>query len=87
MNPPTKQVIALQGPYKTGKTATLKRLIQKLLSVAKKVADEGNFDSRMKNESWDVWAIFEYHGRYIAITTRGDAEQFISKDIRDMEEN
>jgi Cdc6-like AAA superfamily ATPase len=86
MNTRKKQIIVLQGPDNTGKTATLKCLIQKLLPVAKKVADEGNFDARMRNESWDVWAIFEYHGRYIGITTRGDAEQFISKDIRDMEE-
>jgi hypothetical protein len=40
----------------------------------------------MRNESWDVWAIFEYHGRYIAITTRGDEARFIDEDICKMEE-
>lgn len=85
MSPIKKQIIVLQGQDKTGKTETLKILIQKLLSVSTKVADEGKFDSRMRNKHWDVWAIFEYQGRYIAITTRGDEVRFINNDVIDME--
>lgn len=80
-----KKIIALQGKDETGKTETLKKLIKKMMSVAQIVATEEKFIARMNNEHWDVWAIFEYEGRHIAITTRGDQECFINDNISKME--
>ena len=86
MNTNKKQIIVLQGQDGTGKTETLKNLIQKLLLVSNKVADEGKFTSRMRNKHWDVWAIFEYEARHIAITTRGDLVGFIDDNFTKMEQ-
>ena len=81
----SKKIIILQGIQKSGKTQALKKLIHRLSLVGNIVASEYKFKSSMNTQKWDTWAIFEYQNRYIAITSRGDAECFIEKDFEDME--
>lgn len=81
-----KKIIALQGKDNTGKTETLKYLLDKILVNGKAVASERNFQARMQRKNWDVWSLLEYHGKCIAITSRGDADRFIKQDFYAMEQ-
>ena len=80
-----RKIIALQGKEKVGKTATLKKLIERLHAVATCIAQEQKWASRMKNANRDACAVFAYKGSYITITTRGDEEKFIIEDFDAME--
>ena len=81
-----KRIIALRGENNTGKTETLKCLISKMLPVAQTIDTEKRFNARMRNKQWDVWAVFKYQEKYIAITSRGDALRFIDDDIHKIED-
>lgn len=73
-------VVALQETEKKGKTDTLKRLINLFKGI------RGVSLVKEKVGIKDQWAVFDYFGKKIGITTRGDSEQCIDNDFKDMGE-
>ena len=79
-----KKVIILQGNENTGKTATLKIVIKMLLkNNAKLLVFSKNFGLWLHDypRVGDIWAIIEYNGEFIFITTRGDYPKCIQADF------
>ena len=63
-------VIVLQGKGKRGKSTTLRKLIEILTKEnAEKI---GKLENERRKS--DTWAVFDYNGRIIGITTSGDNE-------------
>ena len=73
-------VVALQETEKKGKTDTLKRLINLFKGIRGVSLVKG------KAAIKDQWAVFDYFGKKIGITTRGDSEQCINDDFKGMGE-
>jgi len=68
----TKRIVALFGPGSTGKTKTLKLLIDKLQAL------EGAVEIFRKSEGDDILAIFNYKDKLIGIATGGDLKGMIA---------
>lgn len=81
------KIIALQGVNDTGKTATLKKLLEKLIALPNftPIAMQPNFKKHMAVKHWDAWAVFEHEGSYIGVTSRGDLEGLLSGDFDAMD--
>ena len=73
-------VVALQETEKKGKTDTLKRLI----NLFKDIGGVSLVEEKVAIK--DQWAVFDYFGKKIGITTRGESEQCIDDDFKDMGE-
>lgn len=73
-------VVALQEIEKKGKTDTLKRLI----NLFKGIRGVSLVEEKVGIK--DQWAVFDYFGKKIGITTRGDSEQCIDDDFKGMGE-
>ena len=73
-------VVALHETEKKGKTDTLKRLINLFKEIG------GVSLVKEKAAIKDQWAVVDYFGKKIGITTRGDSEQCINDDFEDMGE-
>ena len=71
-----KKIIALQGKSGTGKTTTLKLLIDKIASIYPTKTVH-------KNNS-DIAVIADIDGKTVGITTRGDNEECLAKDFEYM---
>ena len=76
------RIIALQGQGNTGKTTTLKLLIEKILSNGHKlIAPNLSELTTMLKGKGDAWAVFTVENKQVGITTRGDFEQAIICDF------
>ncbi|MBQ8229804.1 MAG: hypothetical protein IJZ32_03820 [Clostridia bacterium] len=73
------KVIVLQGNDDTGKTQTLKKVIELLLQYkARLINFSNNFAKWLHGDQVaDIWAIMEYNGQIIYITTAGDFPKII----------
>ena len=82
------KIIALQGKGNTGKSTTLRGLLQKLNgdSNFKLIAAKKPSLQICITQDKDVWALFEYlpNGKIVALTTHGDNDTCISRDYIDM---
>ena len=73
------KVIALQGKGNCGKTTTLRELQKLIGSTATSVYKENNLSTLN-----DAWEVFEYQGKIVGITTRGDVKYLIEQDYKAM---
>ncbi len=83
MSVQNKKAIVLYGNGCTGKTTTLKLLIDKLKSVSNLIKEK-QFYNR-KHEETDKWAVFDYNGKSIAVVTGGDSKSAIEWYLNDIE--
>lgn len=74
-----KTIIALQGRSGTGKTTTLRMLIEKVKKTYNTTIKEICHDAQK-----DLYAIAEINGKKVGITTRGDTEWCLKIDFEKM---
>ena len=76
-------IVIVKGKGKSGKTASLKKLIQRLLNDPRfRLYDAcRNFAANMAIPYRDVWAKFCYGGVHILISTFGDSENGVQDTI------
>lgn len=73
-----KQIIGLYGTQDRGKTSTLKLLISLL---------QPDSPTTVPEDSKDISIVIPYRGKRIAITTGGDRDKVVKKNIEFFEEN
>ena len=76
----------MQGKENIGKTITLRKVLNLLATHGSLLAQEKPSLAKRLANGWDTWAVFEYNGRCIAITTRGDSDKLIKDDFTEMEQ-
>ena len=80
------KIIALQGKSNTGKTTTLKMLIRLFLENNKYNLNPKYVKryvlNKCNSDTGDVKCVFEYNGKRIGITTRGDTEKALARDFK-----
>lgn len=78
-------IITLQGKSNCGKTTTLKRVIEKIiirrLYSLLPVFSENEILQQCQADKGDVQCVFEYNGKKIGITTRGDTRDVLETDF------
>ena len=74
------KIIALQGKSNTGKTRTLKILIEKMRTAKHKLINE-------KIGKSDDWAVFEVGDKIVGISTKGDSDACINNHLAEIIEN
>lgn len=73
-----KVIIALQGKGDTGKTTTLKMLIEI-------IKQNGHVVTTLKQYKKDIVIVAEINGKNIGVTTRGDFKSYLATDFAEFE--
>ena len=77
------KIIALQGKCDAGKSTTLRCLIQEMMAKGFAPLGEEKPGAITRIAAGDdLWVLFEKNDKKIAVTTRGDTQENIEKDLK-----